>query len=256
MSVFIRNGNTITQTANSDLGSIAWVVAADYDFTEVVTSSRVAGSGTVLSGVVDLPDWTLGSDSGTTYGVTPTNGTGLVLDSTGLARGFIHFTPNWAGLGITLAGIDAYAVELQLSAPVYGGSSFTTLQVGSAANPNGAGSGAGGRCINSGGTRTGVARSNSSGTSELSSAIFTSASDPANVSFLGGFLSGESASSVLNGALPVTGPDGYTIYRDGASRAIGTGAGYSPGYVSLLFGGGTISGGAISRVRIWKRGVV
>jgi hypothetical protein len=249
LSVAVREPATIT-------GSIAWEVVADYDFTQCSTSSRVT-SGTVTSGG-GLPDWTLASDSGTAFGVTPTNGTGLVLDSTGTARGFVHFTPNWASLGIDLAGTDAYAVELQLTGPVYGASAFTTYQVGSAANPNGTGSGAGGRCINSGGNRNGNARSNSAGTSELSSTTLFSVAgaDPSAVSFLGGFISGESANSVLNGTLPASGPGGYTIWRDGAARAIGTGAGYSPGFVSLLFGGGTITGGAISRVRIWRRGVV
>lgn len=237
-------------------GAIGWVVAADYDFTGVTTSARVT-SGTVTSGG-GLPDWTLASDSGTAFGVTPTAGTGLVLDSTGTARGFVHFTPDWASVGIDLAGTDAYAVELQLTGPVYGASAFTTFQVGSASNPNGSGSGAGGRCINSAGNRNGNARSNSLGTSELSSTTLFSVSgaDPSAVSFLGGFISGESANSVLNGALPATGPAGYTVWRDGAARTIGTGAGYSPGFVSLLFGGGAITGGAISRVRIWRRGVV
>ena len=244
------------QTPASVTGSIDWVVAADYDFTGVTTSARVT-SGAVTSGG-GLPDWTLAADSGTAFGVTPTNGTGLVLDSTGAARGYLHFTPNWGGLGIDLAGTDAYAVELQLSAPVYASAAFTTFQAGSAANPNGSGSGAGGRCINSGGNRNGNARSNSLGTSELSSTTLFSVagSDPAAVSFLGGFFSGESANSVLNATLPATGPAGYTVWRDGASRTIGTSAGYSPGFVSLLFGGGNITGGAISRVRIWKRGVV
>lgn len=236
-------------------GAIGWVVAADYDFTQCSTSARVT-SGTVTSGG-GLPDWTLASDSGTAFGVTPTNGTGLVLDSTGTARGFVHFTPDWASLGIDLAGTDAYAVELQLTGPVYGASAFTTFQVGSASNPNGSGSGAGGRCINSGGNRNGNARSNSLGASELSSTTLFSVSgaDPSAVSFLGGFISGESANSVLNGTLPASGPGGYTIWRDGAARTIGTSAGYSPGFVSLLFGGGAITGGAISRVRIWRRGV-
>lgn len=244
------------QTPATVTGSIAWVVAADYDFTLCSTSARVT-SGTVTSGG-GLPDWTLASDSGTAFGVTPTNGTGLVLDSTGTARGFVHFTPNWASLGIDLAGTDAYAVELQLTGPVYGASAFTTYQVGSAANPNGTGSGAGGRCINSAGNRNGNARSNSAGTSELSSTTLFSVAgaDPSAVSFLGGFISGESANSVLNGTLPASGPGGYTIWRDGAARAIGTSAGYSPGFVSLLFGGGSITGGAISRVRVWRRGVV
>lgn len=237
--------------------SIAWVVAVDYDYTQVVTSARVGGSGTVPSGVVGLPDMTLASDSLTTYGVTPTNGTGFVLDNPGSARGFIHFTPNWAGLSIDLAGVDAYAVELQLTAPVFGTSAFASFQVGSAANPNGSGSGAGGRYINTAGTRTGAARSNSSGTSELSSAIFTSASDVAAVSFLGAFGSGESLNSIFNGVLPANGPAGYTLWRDGATRSIGTTAGFSPGFVSLLFGGGVITGGAISRVRVWaRRGVI
>lgn len=237
-------------------GAIGWVTAADYDFTLCSTSARVT-SGTVTSGG-GLPDWTLASDSGTAFGVTPTNGTGLVLDSTGTARGFVHFTPDWASLGIDLAGTDAYAVELQLTGPVYGASAFTTYQVGSAANPNGTGSGAGGRCINSAGNRNGNARSNSAGTSELSSTTLFSVAgaDPSAVSFLGGFISGESANSVLNGTLPASGPGGYTIWRDGAARAIGTSAGYSPGFVSLLFGGGSITGGAISRVRVWRRGVV
>ncbi len=242
------------QTPATVTGSIAWVTVADYDFTTCSTSARVT-SGTVTPGG-GLPTWTLGSDSGTTFGVTPTAGTGLVLDSSGTARGFVHFTPDWASLGIDLAAVDAYAVEMQVTGPVFGASAFCTMQVGSAANPNGSGSGAGGRLINSGGTRTGAARSNSSGTSELSGAVFTSASDPAAVSVLGGFGSGENLNGILNGSLPAGGPAGYTLYRDGATRAIGTGAGYSPGFVSLLFGGGAITGGAISRVRIWRRGVV
>lgn len=236
-------------------GSIDWVLAADYNYALCATSARVSGTGTVPSGVGSLPNMTLGSDSLTTYGVTPTNGVGFVLDCPGTARGFIHFTPNWSGLGIDLAGVDAYAVELQLTAPVFASSAFASFQVGSAANPNGTGSGAGGRLINSGGTRTGAARSNSSGTSELSGAVFTSASDPAVVSFLGGFGAGENLNGILNGALPANGPSGYTYYRDGATRSIGTSAGYSPGFVSLLFGGGVITGGAIERVRVWKRGV-
>ena len=170
----------------------------------------------------------------------------------------MHFTPNWASLGIDLAGTDAYAVEMQVTGPVFGGSAFCTMQVGSAANPNGSGSGAGGRLINSAGNRNGNPRSNSAGTPELSpSPVFTVAgSDPAAVSILAAFLSGESGSAILNGTLPASGPGGYTGWRDGALRAIGTGAGYSPGFVSLLFGGGSITGGAISRVRIWRRGVV
>lgn len=243
-------------TPSSGGGAIVWVLAADYNYTLCATSARVSGTGTVPSGLVGLPNMTLGSDNLTTYGVTPTSGTGFVLDCPGTARGFIHFTPDWVSLGVDQAGVDAYAVELQLTAPVFASSAFSSFQVGSAANPNGSGSGAGGRLINSGGTRTGAARSNSSGTSELSSAVFTSASDPAVVSFLGGFGSGESLNGILNGSLPANGPAGYTVFRDGATRAIGTGAGFAPGFVSLLFGGGVITGGAISRVRVWRRGVV
>ena len=237
-------------------GSIAWVLAADYDYTQVVTSSRVATSGTVASGVVGLPDMTLAADSGTNFGVTPTNGTGLVLDSTGsTTRGYVHFTPDWAALGISQTGWDGYAVELQLAGPVYATSVFTSFLVGSVANSNGGtGQGAGARCINSAGTRTGAARSLAAGSPELSSAVFTSASDPANVAFLGGFASGEQGQGILNGTLPSNGPDGYTIYRDGNGRTIGTTATYSPGIVSLLWGNGVFSG-AISRVRIWRRGV-
>lgn len=244
------------QTPATVTGSIAWVVAADYDFTQCTTSSRVT-SGTVTPGG-GLPNWTLASDSGSTYGVTPTNGTGLVLDASGLARGFVHFTPDWASLGIDLAGIDAYAVEMQVTGPVFGASAFCTMQVGSAANPNGSGSGAGGRLLNSGGNRNGNPRSNNQGNPELSpSPVFTVAgSDPAAVSILGAFISGENANAIQTGTLPASGPAGYTLWRDGANRAIGTGAGYSPGFVSLLFGGGAITGGAISRVRIWRRGVV
>lgn len=237
-------------------GALGWVTAADYDFTLCSTSARVT-SGTVTSGG-GLPNWTLASDSGSTYGVTPTNGTGLVLDASGLARGFLHFTPDWASLGIDLAGVDAYAVEMQVTGPVFGASAFCTMQVGSAANPNGSGSGAGGRLINSAGSRNGNPRSNNQGNPELSpSPVFTVAgSDPAAVSILGGFVSGENANAIQTGTLPASGPAGYTFWRDGANRAIGTGAGYSPGFVSLLFGGGAITGGAISRVRIWRRGVV
>jgi len=236
--------------------AMGWVLAANYDYTQVVTSARVATSGTVASGVVGLPDMTLAADSGTTFGVTPTNGTGLVLDSTGATtRGFLHFTPDWAALGISQTGWDGYAVEMQLAGPVYAASVFTSFLVGSVANSNGGtGQGAGARCINSAGTRTGAARSLAAGSPELSSAVFTSASDPANVAFLGGFASGEQGQGILNGALPSNGPDGYTIYRDGNARTIGTTATYSPGIVSLLWGNGVFSG-AISRVRIWRRGV-
>jgi hypothetical protein len=236
--------------------AMGWVLAADYDYTQVVTSARVATSGTVASGVVGLPDMTLAADSGTTFGVTPTNGTGLVLDSTGgTTRGYVHFTPDWAALGISQTGWAGYAVEMQLAGPVYATSVFTSFLVGSVANSNGGtGQGAGARCINSAGTRTGAARSLAAGSPELSSAVFTSASDPANVSFLGGFASGEQGQGILNGALPASGPDGYTIWRDGNARAIGTAATYSPGIVSLLWGNGVFSG-AISRVRIWWWGV-
>ena len=245
------------QTPASVTGSIAWVLAADYDYTQVVTSSRVVTSGTVSSGVVGLPDMTLAADSGTTFGVTPTNGTGLVLDSTGAStRGYVHFTPNWAALGISQLGWDGYAVEMQLSAPAYATAVFTSFLVGSVANSNGGtGQGAGARCINSAGTRTGTARSLAAGSPDLGATVFTSASDPANVAFLGGFASGEQGQGILNGALPAGGPDGYTIYRDGNGRTIGTAATYSPGIVSLLWGNGVFSG-AISRVRIWRRGVV
>lgn len=248
------NGGTPSATPTGTLG---WVLAADYDYTQVVTSSRVATSGTVASGVVGLPDMTLAADSGTTFGVTPTNGTGLVLDSTGAStRGYVHFTPNWAALGISQLGWDGYAVEMQLAGPVYATSVFTSFLVGSVANSNGGtGQGAGARCINSAGTRTGAARSLAAGSPELSSAVFTSASDPANVAFLGGFASGEQGQGILNGTLPSNGPDGYTIYRDGNGRTIGTTSTYSPGIVSLLWGNGVFSG-AISRVRIWRRGVV
>ena len=235
------------------LGTVGWAKAVTYDFTGCTTSSRVT-SGTVTSGG-GLPNWTLASDSGTGFGVTPTAGTGLVLDNTGISRGFVHFTPDYASLGLDFLAPTPMAVVLHVAAPTLGASAFMTFQVGTAANPNGSGSGAGGRLINTAGTRNGNARSNSLGTSELSSSpIFSSASDIANLSMLGGFYPGESVNSVLNGTPPSTGPTGFTLWRDGAARTIGTGAGYSPGFVSLLFGAGTV-GGAIAAVEIWTRRV-
>lgn len=245
--------DVVLSVAVGQLGTIQWVRAAFYDFTGCATSARVT-SGTVTSGG-GLPDWTLGTDSGSGFGVTPTAGQGLVLDNASTGRGFIHFTPDYAALGLDFLSPTPLAVVLHVAAPVLGASGFLTYQLGNASNPNGSGSGAGGRLINSGGTRNGNARSNSSGTSELSSSpIFTSASDIANVSFLGGFYPGENVNSVLNGVPAGTGPAGYTLWRDGATRAIGTGAGYSPGFVALLFGGGAVAG-AIAGVEIWTRRV-
>lgn len=243
-------------TPAGGLGTISWVRAVTYDFRNCLTSARVT-SGTVVSGGV-LPSWTLASDSGSTFGATPTAGVGIVLDSSGLARGFIHFTPDYATLGIDFLSPTPFVVTMQVDSPAFGASAFLTFQLGSAANPNGSGSGAGGRVINSGGTRNGNARSNSSGTPELSSSTLFSivGADPANVSFCGGFYPGENVDSILNGTLPLTGPAGFTFWRDGATRTIGTGAGYLPGFVSLLFGGGTITGAAISVVELWTRRVV
>lgn len=234
--------------------TIQWATAATYDFRNCTTSSRVT-TGTVTSGG-SLPNWTLGTDSGTGFGATPTNGVGIVLDNASTGRGFIHFTPDYASLGLDFLSPTPMVITMQVSGAVLGGSAFLTYQLGNASNPNGSGSGAGGRIINSGGTRNGNARSNSSGTSELSSStLFSQASDPAHVSFCGGFYPGENVNSILNTALPANGPSGFTLWRDGATRTIGTGAGYSPGFVSLLFGGGSVASAAIAVVEVWTRRV-
>lgn len=246
LSVAVANPTSVT-------GSISWVVAADYDYTQVVTSSAVTSPGTVASGNVALPDLTLATDNAGTYSVTPTAGTGMALSSTGTARPYVYFVPNWSGIGIDTSGPDGYAVEMQVSAPVQASSSFFTYFFGSAANPNGSGSGSGGRCLNSAGTRNVIARSVSSGTAELGATIASQASDFANLSFLAAALPGEIIGSGLGSALPA-GPGSYTFYRDGFTRSLSTSWGLSPGNVALLFGGGNISGN-LTRVRIWKRGV-
>lgn len=246
LSVAVANATSVT-------GSIGWQVAADYDYTQVVTSSAVTSPGTVASGNVALPDLTLATDNAGTYSVTPTNGTGMVLSSTSTARPYVYFVPDWAGLGIDTTGPDGYAVELQVSSPVQAASSFFTYFLGSAANPNGSGSGSGGRCLNSAGTRNVIARSVSSGTAELGATITSQASDFANLSFLAAALPGEVIGSGLGSGLP-SALSSYTLYRDGFTRSLSTSWGLSPGNVALLFGGANISGN-LTRIRIWKRGV-
>jgi hypothetical protein len=246
LSLAVANPTSVT-------GSINWVVAADYDYTQVVTSSAVTSPGTVASGNVALPDLTLATDNAGTYSVTPTAGTGMALSSTGTARPYVYFVPNWSGIGIDTSGPDGYAVEMQVSSPVQASSSFFTYFFGSAANPNGSGSGSGGRCLNTAGTRNIIARSVSAGTAELGATIASQASDFASLSFFAAALPGEVIGSGLGSALPA-GPSSYTAYRDGYARSLSTAWGLSPGNVALLFGGANISGN-LTRIRIWKRGV-
>ena len=246
LSVGVANPTSVT-------GSIGWQVAADYDYTQVATSSAVTSPGTVASGNVALPNLTAATDASGTWSVTPTNGTGMVLSSTSTARPYVYFVPDWAGLGIDTTGPDGYAVELQVSSPVQAASSFFTYFLGSAANPNGSGSGSGGRCLNTAGTRNIIARSVSSGTAELGATIASQASDFANLSFLAAALPGEVIGSGLGSGLP-SALSSYTLYRDGFTRSLSTSWGLSPGNVALLFGGANISGN-LTRIRIWKRGV-
>lgn len=246
LSVAVANPTTVT-------GSISWVVAADYDYTQVATSSAVTSPGTVASGNVALPDLTAATDASGTWSVTPTNGTGMVLSSTSTARPYVYFVPDWTGLGINTTGPEGYAVEVQISSPVQASSSFFTFFFGSAANPNGSGSGSGGRCLNTAGTRNVIARSVSAGTAELGATIASQASDFAALSFFAAALPGEVIGSGLGSALPA-GPSSYTAYRDGYARSLSTAWGLSPGNVALLFGGANISGN-LTRIRIWKRGV-
>lgn len=246
LSLAVANATSVT-------GSINWVVAADYDYTQVATSSAVTSPGTVASGNVALPDLTAATDASGTWSVTPTNGTGMVLSSTSTARPYVYFVPDWTGLGINTTGPEGYAVEVQVSSPVQASSSFFTYFFGSAANPNGSGSGSGGRCLNTAGTRNIIARSVSAGTAELGATIASQASDFASLSFFAAALPGEVIGSGLGSALPA-GPGSYTAYRDGYARSLSTAWGLSPGNVALLFGGGNISGN-LTRVRIWKRGV-
>jgi hypothetical protein len=246
LSLAVANATSVT-------GSINWVVAADYDYTQVATSSAVTSPGTVASGNVALPDLTAATDASGTWSVTPTNGTGMVLSSTSTARPYVYFVPDWTGLGINTTGPEGYAVEVQISSPVQASSSFFTFFFGSAANPNGSGSGSGGRCLNTAGTRNVIARSVSAGTAELGATIASQASDFASLSFFAAALPGEVIGSGLGSALPA-GPGSYTFYRDGYARSLSTAWGLSPGNVALLFGGGNISGN-LTRIRIWKRGV-
>ncbi len=246
LSLAVANATSVT-------GSISWVVAADYDYTQVVTSSAVTSPGTVASGNVALPDLTAATDASGTWSVTPTNGTGMVLSSTSTARPYVYFVPDWTGLGINTTGPEGYAVEVQISSPVQASLSFFTFFFGSAANPNGSGSGSGGRCLNTGGTRNVIARSLSAGTAELGATIASQASDFSALSFFAAALPGEVIGSGLGSALPA-GPGSYTAYRDGYARSLSTAWGLSPGNVALLFGGANISGN-LTRIRIWKRGV-
>jgi hypothetical protein len=235
-------------------GTIQWVKVAEYNYRNVATSAAVTGPGTVPSGVAGLPDLTFATDNAGTYSATPTNGTGIVLSNTGTGRPYVHFTPNWAGLGINLLDPESFAVGLQLGSPVQAASSFFTFMLATGANPNGSVSGNGGRCLNTAGTRNIIARSTSAGTAELGATIFSSATDFTNISFLGGALPGETVGSGIYTTMPAS-PAGWTQYRDGFTRTLGTTAGLSPGVVTLLWGGANISAN-YEVVTIWQRRVV
>jgi hypothetical protein len=233
-------------------GTIQWSMAADLDYTTCASSGPYTAPGTVTVGG-GLPDLTLATDNPGTYSVTPTAGVGIALSSTGTARPYVSFIPNWAGLGIDPLGPEGFYVEIVVSSPVQAASSFFSSMVGNAANPNGSGSGIGGRSINSAGTRQLICRSVSLGTAELGPLISSSVgSDFPTITFLGGFFPGEMIGSSI-GTAPPASLAGYTVYRDSfAKTPMTTTWGLSPGHVSLLFGGANISG-TITRIRIWKR---
>ncbi len=248
MNTFIRSGNTITMEASS----FQWSLAIEYDYTTCASSGPYTSPGTVTVGG-GLPDLTLATDNAGTYSVTPTAGTGIVLSSTGAARPYVSFIPDWAGLGIDTLGPEGFYVETVVASPVQAASSFFSAMVGNNANPNGGGSGIGGRSNNSAGTRQLICRSVSLGIVELGSLISSSVgSDFPTITFLGGFFPGEMIGSSL-GTAPPTSLAGYTVYRDGFTKTPMTTAwGLSPGHISLLFGGANISG-TITKIRIWKR---
>lgn len=242
------------QSPASVTGSIGWVVAGTYDFRDATTSGPYTSPQTITTGG-GLPNLTLGQDNAGTYSATPTNGTGILLSNTGLARPWIAFTPDWAALGIDPLAPDGWAVEIEIGSPTLGASGFLSYIVGNMQNPNGSGSGMGARLINTAGTRTGIARSVSLGSPELGATIISQASDYANVSMLAAGFPAEMVGSIQAGTLPAD-LTGYTLPRDGFSRApMGTTWGLSPGHVGLLFGGGTLTA-TLVRARFWKRGVV
>lgn len=243
----------IIVNAGGPTGSLGWIVARTYDFTLCSTSGPYTSPTTITTGG-GLPNLTFATDAAGTYSVTPTNGVGIQLSNTGAGRPYISFIPDWAGIGIDPLKPDGWAVEIQINSPVTASSSFFSTMVGSSANPNGSGSGAGGRYINTAGNRNLTGRSYSSGTSELSSILYTAASDYASFTTLGAAYAGEMVSTIINTAMPAS-PDSYILQRDGFTRTIGTTWGLSPGHVSILFGGATLSGTLVS-VKISRRGVV
>jgi len=236
------------------IGSIDWQIAGTYDFANCTSSGPYSSPTTITTGG-GLPNITLGQDSAGTYSVTLVNGTGIQLSNTGAGRPFISLLPDWSTLGIDALSPDGFAIELEILSPTLAGSAFLTSMLGNAQNPNGSGSGCGARLINTAGNRNGACRMYSVGNSEISPTIITSTSDFANVSMLSGFFPGEMIGSIVSTALPASLSSYTQLYRDGFTRTpMGTTWGLSPGHLSLLFGGGTLSA-TLTKARFWKRGV-
>jgi hypothetical protein len=132
------DGQAIAQTvlvsvAQAASGSLGWVDLADYDLTSVDTASGVTTTSgdialTVSSAAfVSLVDRT-GSGTGT---ITPTNGTGVVVETVGAGSRSMAITHDWAGDGVD-PGLTPVAVEAEYDITTTGTNSNLIVGMASA----------------------------------------------------------------------------------------------------------------------------
>jgi hypothetical protein len=244
LSVAVRTPATV-------VGTVDWVVAADYDFTTATTSGPYSAPTTITLGG-SLPNLTLAQDLGGTYSVTPTNGTGIVCTLAGTGRPYLNVPVNWAALGIDVVGSRGFAVELIATATTFASTGgFLTLNVGTLAN-SANGNGIGTRLV--GGTNRVLAvRQQIAGTGTFVNQV-TQASDYANVGMLSGFYAGGPVGATV-GTTPPASPAGYPTLLGGITRTPAATAPLDPLFLTWMWGNAACSF-TVTRLRIWKLGVV